>query len=287
MLLLFLYVVSAFDELLRQPSNMRRIFIITAVDVRSLSIVPHFIKHYNALGIPLPHFLFVLNSRVADEKHTQSVQRLKRMNVSVDEWIGPFSSKAALVRKLRSIRYAVKMDWLVYVDVDEFVRSSKSIAAVIDEIEKTNATHAYGLFVDRVAATGELRNITDEPISQQYPLHCNVTKAMLRAQIQKVWLVRGDLRAGSGNHGLLTFNDFVRLQTDFPVDALPPPNTIKIARRNWPIDHYKWTGDVVARLTERVKTYRQSKLHTWQESQRFLDEFGKHQRINVTRYCKI
>lgn len=278
-------VRGTFDKALASASNnaSTRIFVVTTVDSRNAVVAEHFIRHYLSLGI-LPNDILVLLHTTATSFDNTTLPMLNRWNVSVVEWIGPFSSAAKLYHQIALLALASKRDWLLYADVDEFARFTLPLSMVVNRLQRENCTHMFGTFVDRVSADGSLLvPKLDKPLGEQFPRECHVTKTLLHGTTQKVVLVRGDLRAGSGHHVIMPFQLFGKNGWVPPTKTSVP---LRQAASNVVIDHYKWVAGVIVTLAERRAHYRDVlKLSWWRESNAFLEEFRRLGAIDIVKYC--
>lgn len=282
------FINGSFDDAFSIYRPEYPVYVVVAVDSRNIDIVPHFVRHYSAFGVPLSNFLVILNGRALDDvRFTTARATLRALYVNVAEWIGDFSSLAALKVKLRLLYRFSRPNWLLYADIDEFVALSGNVRQIVAEYERRNYTHSFGTFRDRVARDGSLPEIKGaRNIADQLPLRCNITIGLLRAMAHKMCFVRGDLRASTGNHFLMDDVLYRRYNITRPRVAVPLSAT-KMAPDRWTIDHYKWSAGIVDSLRERVSYYRTTgRFHWWRESQRFLDQYDALGRIDVRAYCK-
>jgi len=273
-----------FNDVIVQRKT-RQVFVFSAIDHRNIDIVPHFIQHYEQFKVPRTHFLFSLHGTNRTARYDAAWRRLGSFGVSLVSWIGPFSAISALEHKIFLLHNVTDKDWVVYADVDEFAEFPAPLDTFINQLEQQRSNAVRGVEIDRISQSGELNKILSTPhISLQYPCVCNITKAMLRLMTDKIILLRGDFRAGTGNHRVLTLlwykeNNITLRQ----IDRFDPRYYAKIIN----LFHYKWTSEIIQALIDRVNYYRYGLkgIKFWQRSALFIDEITKNRRIDTKQYC--
>jgi hypothetical protein len=266
-----------------KKAPQRRVFVTTVIDSRQLELVPHFIKHYTEAVKTPQNFLFILHGTTRDEQFKKAVALLKAAKTSVVEWVGPFSATTALYHRLTTLKNLKSPDWLIYADLDEFLRFTIPLDTTLDGMVTSGATCAMAHLIDRVSASGELLKIKREPaMHEQFAKECDITRTLLRGSTTKMVLVRGDMRASAGNHDIIGVTWYAKNNMTVPTVM----GTKKGLSGKLKIDHYKWTDGVVSALKDRVVYYRDViRAAWWQESQNFIIMIEKNKKIPVDTYC--
>ncbi len=123
--------------------------------------------------------------------------------------------------------------FLMPVDVDEFVYDDLRGHAA--EMESLQAIYATGWFVDRFAPGGRLPPfVADRPISEQFPVKCEVTKLLCGGANIKVVMTRwpywGHIHELGGT----------------------PEENGRRHPRLLAVHHYKWNDQVIERMEKRT-----------------------------------
>jgi len=160
---------------------------------------------------------------------------------------------------LRQMRHGSVDDWFVIADVDEFQVYPTNIPAFLDSVEQAGADYVEGCLVDRLAKDGAFPKLKpDQPVWEQFPLAGTITYPLLQANMLKVVAAKGFVKLAGGQHIAGNGTGFPRTKAYIPVH------------------HFKWSKDVVERLTRRARLYEAIRDQTWVESQRFLDYYRDH-----------
>lgn len=260
------------------------VFLYTQFATVHLPLLSHFVEHYVALGIERRCFLLVWNY-VPDITTAGLVNAtnllFERLAIRAIRWTGVFTSAAAHYNKIELLGDLQESQWVVYADIDEFLDLQEGVRARVEYLESKRYTHENGCTVDRVASNGRLVSIrSDAPITEQYPLRCNLTES--HGLASKVVFLRGDLRTVSGNH---------RVHSDvlYQRNAQRAPSR-GVQRKASPyslvLDHYKWTPDVVPYLQQRVALYKKVRQH-WALSAALLESLKRNNwTVDANRYCR-
>lgn len=269
---------GSFDaQFKRHPPDS--IFLYSHFATSHFDLLPHFVKHYTALGMERDRFLLVWN--VKPEENSTLPDLFEELGVVVVRWFGVFTSAAAHYNKIKLLANVPPLSWLVYADIDEFLELSVTVQEQAAYLRTNNFTHQMAYTIDRVAPGGQLvRLMPDREIQAQFPLRCNLTGA--HGAASKVVLLRGDLRTVSGNHIVHDDQLYVRNKQTAPshgVERRESPQVLQLS-------HYKWTHDVVAYLQNRVNFYKQVHQY-WALSLSILSSLRQtNWTINVDKYCR-
>ena len=230
-----------------------------------LPLLPHFLAHYAALGIPPSRMHLILNAQSEGHEGLAAARTLlDRAGTAAPQlWIGPYTS-AGMWDRRRALQDSVAEadDWIVNADADEFHDYPATLREVIAFCDARGVRCVQGPFVDRIAADGSLPAIhPDRGLWEQVPVAAEVGLALGKrageedaAGTVKMMLHRGDVRPGLGGHN----------PQEGPPEALiyglPLMHFPRVKspawRRTLPfrVMHVKWTAGLVRRLEDRRGT---------------------------------
>ncbi|MGO9113219.1 MAG: hypothetical protein ACLP9L_28630 [Thermoguttaceae bacterium] len=198
-----------------------------------VELVPHFIKHYAALGVDA--ILLAAHERVChDVLHFAS---------GYPAFVFPFRrghfdcmQKHAMEKTLVNFFDAGPDDYIIYCDIDEFQEYPAPLKEIVRIMDERNLWALRGYFLDRLAADGRLPAVRPAPdIFLQYPIRCRLTRNLLHASDQKIMICRGRVDLNSGHHD--TFNAYY--------DAVPVAG-------DYVVHHFKWTNGLLERMRARL-----------------------------------
>ncbi len=204
----------------------------------SPELVRQFVAHYRNLGIR--SWWIFLNFEVPDEHHASAIRDvLASVGLLAMPWPGIYCEVEALVRRQELVDRQCQSggDWIVDVDVDEFVRFPAPVAAYLAQAEARGVDWIPGAFVDRVAEQGRLKTIEAAPLARQFPLGCHFTRDVLKAPDRKVVAAKSRVGILPGHHGVMG-------------NHVSGDEVLAV-------DHYKWDDSVAARMAARVALMRQ------------------------------
>ncbi|WP_196778045.1 glycosyltransferase family 2 protein [Lentzea aerocolonigenes] len=236
-----------------------------------VSLLPHTLAHYSALGVETFHIVRHAADR-QDPALGRSASVMADFGLEFDSvHIGPWDEdlNAKLIRGLM-LRHPD--DWWVVADLDEFHVYDRALADVVELCEKNGYDYVTGAFLDRVSEDGRLTAV--EPVERrslwdQYPMAGLLTHSLLKGRTTKVTIARGCVELDYGQHRAWTGQAA-------PIEDLCAQ-----------VHHFKWTASVRDRLEERAEAYSSGKwklLHNSVvgESEAFLQYLGDHDgRIDV------
>lgn len=239
------------------------IHLITVVGAQHAHLLDQMLHHYYGIGVS--SFIIHAHLRSPDETALagleQVVAKFKQRIESVS-----YGDHAIAQRKAWESRKYFPDDWFLIADVDEFQVYPMSIMEILTQCEECGYDHLKGCFLDRVASDGTLTPLkTHESLWNQYPVGVFLTYPILRGDPRKVVAARGSVQmANNGHHVALS-------------DKGCP-----ITKYFIQVHHFKWTVGVLEALEQRIAfVQRTSTSPHWQESQRFLDYYREHGRVNL------
>jgi len=243
----------------------RTLRLVTCIGVdHDLALLPHFVDHYQALGITGAGMIALLNTPEPENPRLAEAQRIcTDAGVVWQNWIAPYTSDA-MWRKRREIqaKFCSSEDWVISADVDEFHQFPERLPIFLDRCEALGANVVQGVFVDRIDAGGRLRSIGSSPsLAEQFPLVADAMGLVGRSGRHhnrfgtvKLMAIRGGILPERGGHDVLPGQDakylyraplgqFARIEE--------PDFRFAVPTR---VNHYRWTGSLVGSLRQRLAT---------------------------------
>jgi len=248
----------------RVVSRPPQVWLVSTVGVRDLVLVSQFIKHYLKVGVRPERFLITVQAEdAADPALSQIINVLKQNYITVIyTWIGPFTTFEKFeAQESMGRRFVLQQDWVMHPDVDEHQRYPGGlIDSLIKQMDYRGYTVVMGEMTDRVSFDGSLPEINpDESLETQFPLVCDITKAVVGGAVTKVVLHRGFLMAEEGGYHTL-FNWKHTYGRHFKKVRLLPVYL--------QVDHFKWTSEVTPKLKHREKVFKDAGVRWWVQSAR-------------------
>jgi hypothetical protein len=242
-----------------------RVHLVCVVGSRESALLPHLVSHYRGLGIESWYLIRHAQSEAeAGDREIEDVAAGLGLEF-FHTHVGPWSLE--LQRAL--VHYAMSEnpeDWYVIADIDELIVFDRPLAELVALCERGGWDHVGGCFLDRIAANGDFPDVQATSLWEQYPLACSLSATLIRALPLKVVLARGHVELLTGHHGAPESREL--------------PRELSYAQ----VHHFKWTGDLVARLHRRLEAYA-SEINTGvlRETHRFLLYANQNNgRIDVT-----
>jgi hypothetical protein len=229
------------------------IHLVTAVG-GNVDVLPHMLDHYRGLGIE--SFFVNLNLRDQQDPVREQVEAITRRfgcgiaYVMVGDWN---RNQQETYRRQRAL---YPSDWFVLADQDELQVYPAGLRDVIADCGRWD--YVRGCFVDRIGRGGLFPAVEAGTIWDQFPLGGFITAMIGGGDPRKVVAVKGALPLRLGNHHAL--------------EGQPCPS-----RQYYiPVHHFKWTANIVDRLTARAEELRQHPTLEWTESARFVEYYRSH-----------
>ena len=178
--------------------------------------------------------------------------------INIVRWVGEFNShtKVSKLNKLTETKDIEEGDWIVHVDVDEFVDCPDQIRT---KIAMCNYPVVYGNMIDRFSESKRcLPLLSTDDIFTKFPLADNFTSKVLKACVQKPCFMqiieKGSLLSSCHDCAHLTRRDY----TDHDKNVI--------------IWHFKWIDTTSSKLQYRATSFKQQGLSHWRESAAALRE---------------
>jgi len=287
---------------------MDKVFLTSCIGLDyDLCLLEHFINHYLDMGIRHQNFLLVLNTfKDQDNKIKESEEILLKYGIKpVDIWRGEYESEEKWARINAVLTKRVtKNDWVVHPDADEFQVYPKNLNTLITDFESLGINATQGFLIDRISADLTVkdvdRDITNK-IWHQYPVNANLAP-LIGLKGVKLMIYRGNMRANNGSGEI---NDSCKHFVNYPYGSTGLQN-FEITKRIMNIDnkdefmkfddnsmnelrsfhnfftyHFKWNGDVMPKLEQRIETYKRLNRPQLFQSVKFIEHYKKYGKILV------
>jgi hypothetical protein len=166
----------------------------------------------------------------------------------------------AAVTEMRR-RYQADDEWVVIVDLDEFVDFREPIDAITSTADLENADIVRGIMYDRFSADGGLADFApDDELESVYPVKSRFFYNVMGCGDHKGVLVRGQMQsvAGVGHH---LFEDE------------------RLCSKLLEISHYKWIPGALDRLRDAHRRYVEAGIPGEIEYRRALEHYARHGRF--------
>jgi Glycosyl transferase family 2 len=220
-------------------------------------LLGHFLRHYARAGIA--QFFIAL----PPEWKGAAALFLDRYNITLCHGLDVEDSLlggAAAVCEMRK-RYQQEGEWVVIVDLDEFVEFPGGIRAVTAAADRVGANIVRGIMLDRFARDGQPAEFgPGAELGALYPIKSRFIRNVMGGCDYKGVLVKGPLKpaAGAGHH---RFDD----------------------ERTWgqilEISHYKWIPGALDRLQASHQRVAAAGIAWAREYRRALDHYERHGRF--------
>ena len=220
-------------------------------------LLGHFLRHYARAGIA-EFFIAVpqqLKSAVTPFLGSYKIALCEGLDVNDSLFTG---SRA--VSEMRQ-RYQSKDEWVVIVDLDEFVEFDNEISFITSAADRMGANVVRGIMLDRFSLVGQLTEFEpDSEISAVYPIKARFIQNVMGGCDHKGVLVKGHIKPtrGAGHHrfdGERTFREVLA------------------------ISHYKWIPGAIDRLRASHRLVLDAGITWGIEYQRALEHYDAHGRF--------
>ena len=231
-----------------------KLFVCVFDDAR---LLPHFLGHYDRFGVTEFHIAAPaeLANYIVNASSGYSVIQYNDLNVA-----GSFTGGAEAVTKMRELAQGPE-EWVVIVDLDEFVEFPNRVTDLIGKVEAEGGNIARGIMYDRFAIDGHLKTFDDNSeLSAVFPVRARFRSLVMRGNEFKGVLVKGHLRSRHAHH-------------EFD-DERPYSQMLEIS-------HYKWNDRAIdrTRLGYEMCAAAGSPWDFDGEFKRVLDHYEQHGRF--------
>jgi len=271
-----------------------------------LPLLDHFIKHYISLGIKPENFLFVLNVFKDKTNLKKGIKILETYNIfPKDIWCYEYESEEKWQRIHMILnKHVTQNDWVVHPDSDEFFQFPYKLSDLTLILDQKNINAAQGFLVDRLTINGEIKNIEKEiNLFDQFPSKANLANLIGIAGV-KLMLYKGYLRANNGSGqihqqclqhtrythggnlslhqtelGKKVMGDYDKKRSYDPENFNESVYQTMEMYHGFIVHHFKWHGDVIKKLSQRVETYTKFKRPQLSQSQILLEHYKSNNRF--------
>ena len=240
-------------------------WLFTCVGVRDdLPLLPHWLEHYAALGVPPARTVCLLNASSDDEPNLARAEDIiAERGAKARRWVAPYTSDTMWqARRALQAELAAPDDWVLSADVDEFHEYPEPLSPFLRRCANMGVSCVQGPFIDRVGLHGQLVPVREAPaLGEQFPVQAEVSLSLFgegrshnRYGTVKVMALRGALSLDRGGH-----HPREALGRAFlygaPLAAfggiMDPGFRFALPTR---VHHYHWTDALLARLERRLGT---------------------------------
>ena len=218
-------------------------------------LLPHFLRHYVRFGITEFHIAAPphLSGYVGSAGDGYSVIQYNDFNVA--ETVNGEVSAVTVMREL----VQDSDEWIVVVDLDEFVEFGRPVQRIIKDMEGEGANVARGILYDRFAVDGLPKPFDDDSdLPSLYPVRARFVKNVMGGEDRKGVLVKGHLKSRGAHH---VFYDEARYS------------------KMLEISHYKWNDPSLRRIRQAYEMSHAAGRGWSEQYRRILDHFATHGRF--------
>jgi hypothetical protein len=218
-------------------------------------LLGHFLAHYRTAGVA--DFFVAVDPRferaVTDFAYEYNIKVISDLDVA-DTVIGEVSAVTEMRR-----RHQHDTEWVIIVDLDEFVEFRGSIQQIITRAEGEGANLVTAIMWDRFSLDGRVRGFRlDDDVAQIYPIRARFIRDVMFGCDIKGVLVKGLLASNCAHH---TFKS--------EIICSEVPN----------ISHYKWTEGSIDRLKSAYRMVISAGRSFGDEYARILDHYERNGRF--------
>jgi hypothetical protein len=213
-------------------------------------LLGHFLRHYAAAGVG--EFHIAVAPGFMDDVETFADRYVIHLHHLPDD--DTALGGAAAVTQMR-MEHQGANEWVIIVDLDEFVEFPIELEALVSRAEAARANVVRGIMHDRFSADGRLRGFGPESkLDEVYPIKSRFIRDVMGGCDHKGVLVKGRIRPppASGHHRF--------------VDEVLSPDLLEIS-------HYKWIPGAVDRVRATHRLVSEAGIRWAPEFQRALDHY--------------
>jgi len=232
-----------------------KLFVAVYNDIRLLA---HFLRHYDQAGIT--QFFIATTSEYKDAitKFMESYNITLYDQLNID--YHPRDGHSAAVTEMRG-RNQRDDEWVVIVDLDEFIEFHQDMQLVTANANRAGATVVRGIMLDRFSADGQMPAFApNSDLSSVYPVKSRFIRNVMGGCDHKGVLVKGQLQpaAGAGHHRFDGERVFAKVLE---------------------ISHFKWIPGALERLRLSHKAILSAGIPWAAEHQRVFDHYDRYGRF--------
>jgi hypothetical protein len=223
---------------------------------RYADLVPHWIAHYQSLGISRIHLLVnerglaaasrpILAAHAGFIRHRYSAEYTSAQRTAQEmEWKN---------------RCLAANDFYACVDLDEFHEYPLPLPELLARLQSERAHYLAGNMLDHVTRDGSLPGIGPQSLWDQFPLEGPLTAQLVRGNPRCIMLCRRSVNLERGRH-----------------QARGRPCSL-----TGTVHHFKWHATVVPLLQDRCRIMQSTGNPFLHESQRVLNQIDSRGHLNL------
>ena len=220
-------------------------------------LLGHFLRHYANAGVT--NFFIAVSPEFGDrlDQFRDSYQIMVMADLDVADSV---MGGTAAVSEMRRI-HQHEDEWVVIVDLDEFVDFQEPVEAILSTADRENANVVRGIMYDRFSADGQLNDFAPgDDLAKIYPIKARFFHNVMGCGDHKGVLVRGHIKsaAGVGHH---LFEDE------------------RLCSKLLEISHFKWIPGALDRLRDAHRRYVEAGIPGEIEYRRAVDHYARHRRF--------
>ena len=229
-----------------------------------LPMLPHFLAHYQMLGIRPGDAHVIINAPDRDDPRISIARDTLAAfgHTPAEIWTAPYSSGAMWERR-RDVQARVTRDadWVLNADMDELHEYPTSLTQMIRWCAANDVTCVQGAFIDRVARDGTLASVNGTPaLTDQFPVKADVMIRLAGTDglhnkygTVKMMLHHADVLPSRGGHHPMKQGAHIRYALHRPLaefSAITRPD-FRFALP-FRVHHFKWTDALLTGLRRRI-----------------------------------
>lgn len=229
-----------------------KLFVGVYNDIRLLE---QFLRHYAEAGVT--QFFIAVHEDFACE----TVHFTERFDITVFNGLDLADSLLGGTEAVTEMRRRVQGqdEWVVIVDLDEFVEFPCEITAITEIADREGANVARGIMHDRFTIDGSLAEIDrTSDLPEIFPITSRFVRDVMQTCDHKGVLVKGQLRAAAAHH---VFEEE------------------RVCSVLLEISHYKWIAGAIDRLRDSYQKVMSAERAWGIEYKRALDHYDRHGRF--------
>jgi hypothetical protein len=234
-----------------------KLFVAIYNDARLLG---HFLRHYSRSGVNEFYIAMASDFAAAVQRFvgTYNITPCSGLDVAESLIAGDSFLGTAAVSEMRRC-YQERDEWVIIVDLDEFVEFHADPRAIAAGADKMGANVVRGVMVDRFSVDGRLHGFTAETdLSLVYPVKSRFIRDVMCGCDYKGVLVKGHMKPTAWHH---------RFENE------------KTAAELLQISHYKWIPGALDRLRTSYRLLIEAGAAWAIEYRRVLEHYEKHGRF--------
>jgi FkbM family methyltransferase len=160
-------------------------------------LLAHFLRHYAACGIDRFFIAAPAKLEATLGEHARAYQITHERGLDV---VNSVAGGVTAVAQMRQ-RYQTPDEWVMIVDLDEFVEIDAPLDDIVRDLEAEGATVAQAIMYDRFTRSGELLGFkASDTLSEAFPVKARFNRDVMKGADWKGVFVKGHLKSASAHH---------------------------------------------------------------------------------------